>query len=292
MFGKSIFIYMKRIYLFLPFLFLIVSKAVAQDYVLLPENFYLHKGDKVNLHFISANQLIKQDEIGFGTAKIQKFTLGSGKKTMDLAAAAPKAVDSVATVPFEKEGLNLLTVTTKVVIDDVERDDFLKILDDEGLTQLSEKAKNGSKDSFRERYIWYLKTLVEVDKPSGNDFDKSQDQEFEIILKDNPYKGNYGDDIIGLVNFRGKPAVNANVLFYVKAASGDVFVQKLTTDKMGQVYFKLSREGIYMLRTAHIEPSKDKNADFDTWLTTYTFAFESSNTMPNTYKEFGFGNKH
>ena len=96
-----------------------------------------------------------------------------------------------------------------------------------------------------------MKALVEVDKPSGNDFDKSQDQEYEIILKDNPYKGNYGDDIIGLVNFRGKPAVNANVLFYVKAASGDVFVQKLVTDKMGQVYFKLSREGIYTCCAPH-----------------------------------------
>jgi len=41
-----------------------------------------------------------------------------------------------------------------------------------------------------------------------------------------------------------------------------------------------------------MEPSKDKNADFETWMTTYTFAFSSSNQMPNTYKEFGFGDKH
>jgi uncharacterized GH25 family protein len=245
----------------------------------------------VNMHLMSANQLIKQDEIGFNASKVQKFTMGTGKKIIELTTGI-KATDSILTVQVQKEGLELLQVTTKVVTDDVERDDFIKILDDEGLTQYSEKAKNGSKDSFKERYIWYIKTLVKVDKPSGNDFDKSQDQEYEIILKDNPYKGNYGDDIIALVNFHNKPVANANVIFYVKTADGNVFVQKLSTDKMGQVYFKLSREGIYMLRSAHIEPSKDKSADFDTWLTTYTFAFESSNTMPNTYKEFGFGNKH
>ncbi|MFI5160844.1 MAG: DUF4198 domain-containing protein [Sphingobacteriales bacterium] len=282
---------MKRICLFLPFLLLIAAKASAQDYVLLPENFYLHKGDKVNMHLISANQLIKQDETGFNATKFQKFTMGAGKKTTDLMPDI-KGKDSVVSVQFVKKGLELLQITTKPVTDDIERDDFLKILDDEGLTQYSEKAKNGSKDSFREKYTWYLKTLVKVDETSGNDFDRSQDQEYEIILKDNPYKGNYGDDIIGLVNFRGKPVANVYVLFYVKAASGDVFVQKLSTDKSGQVYFKLSREGIYMLRSAHIEPSKDKNVDFDTWLATYTFAFESSNTMPNTYKEFGFGNRH
>jgi uncharacterized GH25 family protein len=281
---------MKRICLFLPFLFLIAAKASAQDYVLLPENFYLHKGDKVNMHLINANQFIKQDELGFSTSKVEKFTMGTGKKIVDLVPGI-KPADTV-TVSLPKEGLALFQVSTKAVSDDVDRDDFIKILDDEGLTTFSEKAKNGSKDSFRERYRWYLKALVEVDKPTANDFDKPLGQEFEIILKDNPYKGNYGDDIIGLVNFNGKPVVNANVEFYIKVASGDVFVQKLYTDKMGQFYFKLSREGIYMLRTAHIEQSKDKSADFDTWMATYTFAFESGNSMPNTYKEFGFGNKH
>ncbi len=75
---------MKRIYLFLPFLFLIVAKASAQDYVLLPENFYLHKGDRVNMHLINANQFNKQDETGFSAGKVQKFTMGAGKKTTDL----------------------------------------------------------------------------------------------------------------------------------------------------------------------------------------------------------------
>ena len=71
-----------------------------------------------------------------------------------------------------------------------------------------------------------------------------------------------------------------------------MFAQKLTADKQGQIYFKLTREGIYLLRSAHMESSKEKSADYETWLATYTFAFNSSNEMPNTYKEFGFGNKH
>jgi len=41
-----------------------------------------------------------------------------------------------------------------------------------------------------------------------------------------------------------------------------------------------------------MEVSKDKSADYEAWLATYTFAFESTNEMPNTYKQFGFGNKH
>jgi len=71
-----------------------------------------------------------------------------------------------------------------------------------------------------------------------------------------------------------------------------VFVQKLMSDKQGLIFFKLTREGIYMLRSMHMEEAKEKKADYDAWLTTYTFAFSSVNEMPSTYKEFGFGNKH
>jgi uncharacterized GH25 family protein len=167
------------------------------------------------------------------------------------------------------------------------------MLEDEGFSQYSEKIKNGSKDSFREKYTSYMKSLVEVEKNSANGFDKSLNDEYEIILKDNPYKGNYGDDIIAQVRLRGKPQANAIVTLYVKTATGNnIFAQKLSSDKQGQIYFKLSREGIYLLRSVYMEPSKDKSADFDTWASTYSFAFSSSNEMPNTYKEFGFGNVH
>lgn len=137
-----------------------------------------------------------------------------------------------------------------------------------------------------------MKSLVEVEKNSANNFDKPLNDEYEIVLKDNPYKGNYGDDIIAQVRLRGKAIANVIVMLYVKTANGNVFAQKLSSDKTGQIYFKLSREGIYLLRSLYMEPSKDKNADFETWMASYTFAFSSSNEMPNTYKEFGFGNKH
>jgi len=293
MFGKSIIPSMKYVYPLISFLLLSMAyTASAQDDILLPENFYVHKGEKINVHLVNVNQFSKVDELSFDPAKIQKFTLGWGKKAADLVPAL-KATDTATSIKFDKDGLNTLTMTMKPVLDDIERDDFIKILEDEGLTDFAEKAKNGSKDSFRERYTRYLKTLIKVqDKTAANDFEKNQGQDFEITLKDNPYKGSYGDDIIASVMFRDKPAVNATVLFYIKSADGNVFVQKLNADKQGLIYFKLTREGIYLLRSAHMEVSKDKSADYEAWLATYTFAFESTNEMPNTYKQFGFGNKH
>jgi len=284
---------MKRGYFLLSCLLVLSAfSASAQDYILLPENFFLHKGDKLDLHLISANQFIKQDEIRYETANAGKFILIAGKKREDLAPAAKDTATPIVSYKLENDGLNMVQMIRKTVADDIDRDDFLKMLDDEGLTKESEKAKNGSKDSFREKYTWYMKSLVQVDKNSGNNFEKPLKDEFEIVLKDNPYKGSYGDDMVAQILFRSAPLVNASVMLYVKAANGNIFAEKFFSDKEGQVYFKLSREGIYLLRTSHIEASKDKSADFETWLGTYTFAFSSSNEMPNTYKEFGFGNKH
>ncbi len=285
---------MKRTCFLITCLFLLSTfRLFAQDYILIPENFILHKGDKLNLHLIIGSQLIKKEELKYEASKTAKFDLYAGSKKIDLTTLAKEKDSLVASVKVENEGLNLISMVRKSATDDIESDDFIKVLEDEGFTQYSEKIKNGSKDSFREKYTSIMKSLIEVEKNSANGFDKPLNDEYEIILKDNPYKGNYGDDIIAQVRLRGKPLVNAVVMQYIKTATGNaIFAQKLSSDKQGQIYFKLNREGIYLLRSAYIEPSKDKGADFNTWVSTYTFAFSSSNEMPNTYKEFGFGNVH
>ncbi|MDB5135587.1 MAG: hypothetical protein JWP37_2190 [Mucilaginibacter sp.] len=284
---------MKHTYFFISFLFLLTAfKASAQDYILLPENFFLHKGDNLILHLINASQFVKQDELKYEASKTAQFMVIAGAKKADLTTVAKEGASPIVTFKTESEGLYMVAMTRKPITDEIDRDDFLKILDDEGLTKESEKAKNGSKDSFREKYTWYLKSLIQVDKNSGKYFDKPLNEDFEIVLKDNPYKGHYGDDLVAVVSLKGKPLSNANVILYIKTSTGNIFAQKLSSDREGKIYFKLTREGIYLLRSTYIEPSKDKSADFETWMTSFTFGFSSSSEMPNTYKEFGFGDKH
>ena len=62
---------MKHTYFLLFCLFsLIITKASAQeDYVLLPENLVLHKGDKLNLHLITVNQFNLTNELKYEASK-------------------------------------------------------------------------------------------------------------------------------------------------------------------------------------------------------------------------------
>jgi uncharacterized GH25 family protein len=267
---------MRSVRFFLSMLFIITGfAAYAQSYYLMPEKFYLQKGDKLNVHLITSEDFTKQTEVKYQVAKTGSFFLYEGKKKIDLEPTAI-ATDSVAPVisyTTNEEGLVMVSMTTTPSASEMSRAKFLRTLDENDPDNIADKVKNGNQ--------LYYKV-----------FDKPLNQDYEIVLKENPYKFNYGDDVTAVVLFKGKPLVAAPVTLIVKTVDGNVFPQKLSSDATGLIYFKLSREGIYALSTSHAEQSKDKTADFESWRATFTFAFSSSNELPNTYKEFGFGNVH
>src|ERR1700742_3954244 len=105
-------------------LFLLAGvKAAAQDYILMPENFFLHKGDKLDLHLLTANQFLKQDELNYEHAKTAKFLLYAGKKPIDLDALTKDNASPILSVPVENEGLNSIFMLRKTITDDIESDD-------------------------------------------------------------------------------------------------------------------------------------------------------------------------
>lgn len=263
----------------------------AQSYFLLPENFYVPKDQKINIRLLQSEDFSKQSDFKFQAGKTAKFELYQGKKKIDLKSMA-KDTGAVISMAAPEDGLVLVDMVTTTSSNEMSRSKFLRSLDEGDPDNIAEKVKNSNQLYYKETYTSYMKTLFPVEKNSGNVYEKPQGDEFEIVVQQNPYKFNYGDDVSALILFEGKPLANAEVDLFVRTANGMVFPQKLNSDAGGLVYLKLSREGIYVLRAKHFIISKDKSADFQSWRATYTFAFTSSNEMPNTYREFGLGNKH
>jgi hypothetical protein len=52
---------------------------------------------------------------------------------------------------------------------------------------------------------------------------------------------------------------------------------------MGNFFFKLSREGNYLLRTVNIDAVKAKDFDYQKWGSAYTFGFSNTSAVPNNY---------
>jgi hypothetical protein len=279
-----------------PLLVLILGALLAisatHDYFLLPESFFLHKGDKLNLHLVEGDQFVKQGEVGFHAARGLSFMLISGKKKADLTSFARDSGALLLNYPLENTGQQLISVTTGVDHSNYSRDAYADFLNTLGYDKLADKVKNGNQFRVKEKYARYMKTLFSVEDHDGNDYEKVLNEASEIVLKDNPYKKRYGEDLVAQLLFDGKPAKGEQVTLYIKSLGGNVYSQNYTTDDKGEVTITMSREGIFMLRNVHVEPTKDKDADYVSWWTTYTFQFSSSDDVLNSYKEFGFGDIH
>ncbi|MDP9080351.1 MAG: DUF4198 domain-containing protein [Bacteroidota bacterium] len=280
-----------------PLLLIILAAAIGiaattHDYFLLPEMFFMRKGDKMNLHLLTGDTFVKDAEIGYQPAKTARFMLYNGSKKIDLTKAAKDTATPVLTYEMTLPGQSLIEMTRGYEFSFTSRDAYAEFLNNQGLDKMAEKVKSGNQFRVKEKYTRYLKTLVSVDNQDGKAYEKVLNEDFEIILKKNPYDKQYGDDMIAVLQFKGKPAASTAMELYIKTITGNVYTQNLTTNNDGEVTFNLSREGVYLLRAVRIEPTKDKDADFESWWTSFTFPFSSSEELPNTYKEFGFGNKH
>jgi len=117
----------------IPLVLLILAAAVGlaattHDYFLLPENFFLHKGDKLNLHMVEGDVFAKQNEVGPQTAKIISFLLYSGKKKTDLTNYAKDTSVLLKDYPMEITGQSLISITTGVDHSNYSRDNYAEFL--------------------------------------------------------------------------------------------------------------------------------------------------------------------
>jgi hypothetical protein len=265
--------------------------AANHDFFLLPENFFLHKGDKLDLHLLAGDMFTRQEEIKYQPDKTTKFVLYEGSRKIDLTKIAKDTGAILNNYILFNTGQALIEMTRGYEFDDASRDNYAEFLTGAGFDKMAEKVKSGNQFRIKEKYTRYLKTLISVEDHDGSAYEKTLNETYEIILKDNPYRKRYGDDMTAKLMFKGKPIKGAAVSLYIKTIS-NVYPQNLITDQNGEVTFTVSREGIYLLRSVHVEPTKDKDADFESWWASFTFPFSSTDEALNTYKEFGFGDKH
>jgi uncharacterized GH25 family protein len=206
------------------------------------------------------------------------------KNGIDLKSAAKEADTTLLPAyKLENTGLQLVEMSQVYPVVELDRATFLKELDQEQLTKLSEKVSATFQQDIREKYTAYLKTLFTVDKPNGTVYNKELGQALEIILLENPYKLGYGDDVTALVKFKGAPMVNAHVDLVIKTATGKIHTERLVSDASGNIIFKLSLEGNYLLRLVNVEATKAKDVDYEKWGAAYTFAFVNARKLPDSY---------
>ncbi|GAA4801362.1 hypothetical protein GCM10023231_32660 [Olivibacter ginsenosidimutans] len=245
----------------------------AQDYSLIANTYEASKGDSI-VYTLYQGRGLDSTEIAPEAVKnliYANYTQG-GKKAAD-------------TIPLDKsfmqyralqqnEGQSLLTIEFKggtVTYDQLVVEDFAKT---ENLTELAGIIdSSGFTTEYTANTFFTAKVLTVTGKPNGSLYKNKECKQLEIVLEQNPYKLQYGDDIAAVILLDGKPLQGTSTTIYTKSISGQVHASKYRSDADGKIYFKLNRSGLWLLQTVYANPSQEKGADYNYYQSSFSFRF-------------------
>lgn len=259
--------------------------AHAHDYFLLPDKFFLKRGDTIVCRlFVGDDFTVELEERPIHKYIMTKFdwttpglTKGGKPHTYDLLSDAKDSTMPVLRQTVIKNGLGLLSVNRRYAHITFGRKKFLSYLKAEHLDEINAAFPSSTaahKDSIREKYTRYIKTLFMVGQPAGEVYKQRLGQTLEIILLQNPYKAKRGGTVTAQVFFRDKPLENGSVEALCKDSSGHVTKELIKTDSRGQVQFRLTTPGTWMVRLTHMIVSNDTDADYESFWASYTFGVQ------------------
>jgi hypothetical protein len=262
---------MKRICL----IFILIAPFVSysQDHLLLPDSFFIQKGETFQVRLMTSVDLKEPKEQKFLPASTTGLWFYDGGKKEDLKTSATADMMPVLSRKQENSGLVLLAMDQNLTDLELPKKDLVTLLRDNGFEKFTKSAEAKNKQTYIIKNQVSSKTLAMVEKSSGGLFNQKIGQDLEILLLQNPYKMLYGDDLIAEILFKGKPVVNSQVEVLTKGSNGNLFKQNYSTDKGGRIYFKLNRAGAWMIRVSHMLPLQDSKSDFESFNANYTFGF-------------------
>lgn len=246
----------------------------AQSYFLMPSDFFSQKGHKIQLSVYNGKSFDTVSAKRIPVAELKEVSLYTNSKPVNLL-PENKTANTALDLSLEDGGICMVTASRELIIDNLDREDVMRQLADEGFQKLVDKADEKEEMGIRNSLI--TKSLLVASKPSGGVYSNNVNQELELVPQQNPYKMQYGEDLTVHVLFKGKPLADSRVLVMVKTINGSIIPSEYTTDRDGKIYLKLNRSGEWMLKVLNIEPvpnASEKGPDYDRWCSSLTFAFK------------------
>lgn len=148
---------------------------------------------------------------------------------------------------------------------------FASYLAEEGLERIAdERVKSGEATKLaREYYKRCAKALVCVDGKSGPEFTKPVGLDLELVPLVDPHADRAEGRLAVQLLFDGKPLPGALVVAQPKSAPGDA--QKLRSDEQGRVEFHAIDGGAWLVKSVHMQRSKNPGAEWQSYWAALTF---------------------
>ena len=154
---------------------------------------------------------------------------------------------------------------------------FAEYLELEGLTAIPARhdARGLARDDIRELYTRCAKTLVSVGDGAHTN-DRATGMPLELVADSNPMTSAPGKEISFTLLWQGEPLGDTQIALFAKGTEGAAASKTVTrTDPNGMASFTLPTHGTYMAASVHmIEAAADRNADWQSYWASLTFAVE------------------
>ncbi|CAN5351262.1 DUF4198 domain-containing protein [soil metagenome] len=254
---------MKKLYAIFLILFFSVS-AFAHEYWLEPDKFFLALNEKTAVHLYVGEGLKQDEEKGYQKSKTEMFRLFSGENSLDLINLITDDASPVYEFSAKKSGNYLLALERNWSYIKLGAKEFEDYLREDGMEYIiAEREKSGERQKEgRERYSRFIKSLIQVGDQRDAAFKKKVGLKLEITPLENPYSKKIGDNLKFQVLFNGKPLARRTVFVDYKSDL-KTLTQKFITDKKGQISFKLSSDGVWLVRLVFMQRCKINCAEAD-----------------------------
>ena len=237
--------------------------ASAHEFIVKPDKTQAAKGESVGVQAQAAHVFMISEEAEPVETVVVELIQGNAKEPVKLAEDAKvKALVGKAALPADGPAMivghrlpQIWSDTTEGVLEGGRKD-------------LEAKGKKVIKVG---KYEKFAKTML---NPAANDglYKKVLGHDLEIVLLTNPADIKAGDDIKAEVLLNGKPVKAPLGLTYDGySAEQDAYMAKAETGADGMASFKVTKPGLWMLRTEVTEKLTDGSADKRNMRATYVF---------------------
>ena len=265
---------MKKTIYSLVILLIISTLTFAHEFWLQPQKFLLKISEKTNIDvFVGENYTgSKVDASKFTVAKLTHY--GNGTEEDFMSKLSTK--DSVKVeASFTTEGNHLIAFNNTNKFIELKAAKFNEYLKGEGLENIIKLRKQKGKENKdgHEFYQRCVKTLFQVGDVKDETFKQNTGMRLEIIALENPYSVKDKKVIPFKVLFDNEIVKNALVLAW-HYNKGKTTVEKLRSNKEGEVMIPIEKSGRWMISTVKMIPITDnQKADYQSFWGSYTSGF-------------------
>lgn len=250
------------------------ASASAHDTWLVAERNQTGASGMVRVAVVTAEEFPNSDH-ATDANRVAEWVVLIGEKKHSVGEYAIDGDELAAMVHLEGPGLHTIGVALKPRFIEIDPEGFAAYLEDEGATAaLEHRTKNNQgAEPGRELYAKNVTTFVEVGGGADDTSVTPAGHKIEIIPLSNPCRWKAGDEIAVRVLFEGRPVSGFRVSAGHEGLAKHTFVAHERTDANGQARFKLTRPGLWFLRTHTIRPVAPEvtEADWESFWASITF---------------------